>query len=69
VPTGYLIRWEVWPLFADRPGSAEVRGLALMYGITLAQGLSSAKHGLEIEAAAGAGPSPRARRGYRPPVK
>jgi hypothetical protein len=65
VPAGYECRWQVLPMFVDTYEAPEVKDPSRETVVTLIQGVSNAKHTLEI-----IGEVPiRAIRVYRPPVK
>ena len=67
VPVGYEIRWKVLPMFVDEYRAPKVDDPSREATTTLLQGISNARHTLQILAE---GPVPiRAFRVYRPPVK
>ncbi len=67
VPVGYEIKWKVLPMFADVYQSPTAVDPVKDNAVTIAQGLESAKHVLELTAK-GDAPAIRAIRAYRPAV-
>ena len=70
VPNGYEITWQVLPTFTDTATPPKAQEAGREYPVTVAQGLTNAKHTLEIIADGNGGSVPaQAVRVYRPPLK
>lgn len=69
MPEGYAVRWRAAPQFADVYEAPRVADPAREYAVTLAQGLSNARHKLVLEAVGAPAPSIRHIRVYRPPLQ
>lgn len=66
---GFVVKWQVKPLFVDSYTPPQVDDPSREHATTLAQNIPNAKHTLELVAEGNTPPAIRAIRVYRPPEK